>query len=506
MRKRLLILCSVGVLVLSVPVYAAPQDGHGDVVQTDEVLSDSSVSSESVAVDSAEVIADDITNAETANSNADDAAGADGVTVTQEADDPVAHVISMIRALPSYDNLTMNDKQIVDEVQTAYDNLSDIQKELVLNRETLERAQQKLRDIRDQSLYTYSFTLTDKYPVARMTLSYAPPSDDSLDTQIVLGSKTGEAAFEIVTPDNESFILTPDTKTYDTKNVHFTVTWSNQSAEIKAENCELGTWLMKSSYPVSFAVQKYESIDEMNGEEKTKEMVRETVSSSVGSSSSESQRAASTEMGTTERSASNPFTEIIIMFVIMAAVGVGAVFLVKFLSKKKFTPQDEDDASLSSAQDYNHGTGQLQNAESMDELDAIMNSKWQTDMEDVPDTPEPVRAKKQVSHEPADVRPVPKKPQISNLDDDYGFSDTDHDYGEGDGNDATSNSMHDSDFMDDDADDDDGDSSRDTTYLSYEEDINEETGILNDSCAPTKITHKKTFYPKNSYDPDSGQR
>ena len=50
-------------------------------------------------------------------------------------------------------------------------------------------------------------------------------------------------------------------------------------------------------------------------------------------------------------------------------------------------------------------------------------------------------------------------------------------------------------------DDDDSDVSRDTTYLSYEENIDEETGILSNDA--TKIKHKQPFYPKDSYDPDS---
>lgn len=490
MRKRFLILCAAGMLACSVPVYAAP----GGALAGEEVLASSSVS------EAPEVSAISTDAAGTADGDSGNKGESGAATVTQEAGDPVAHVISMISALPAYNKLNMNDEQVVDEVQTAYDDLSDAQKERVLNRETLARAQGKLQEIRDQSLYTYSFTLTDKYPVARMTLSYAPPSDDSLDTQVKLGDKTGEAAFEVVTPDGESFVLTPDTKSYDTKDVHFTVTWSNQSASIKAENSELGTWLMKSSYPVSFAVQKYESVDEMDGGEKAA-ATPDAAASSVSTSREEGQPSTA---GDAQGRPANPFAGVIGMLAAVAGIGVGAVLLVKFLGKKRFAQPEGDEPAPRVPAGQDAAASQIHDAESMDDLDAIMKSKWMTDMDAVPDNPGPARQEKQQESAsqagtPAAGRDV-QEPQEED-DDDYGFSDPVQDDG-GNGDDASSDSMHDADFMDD---DDDGDTSRDTTYLSYEEDINEETGILSDD-GPTTVKHKQPFYPKGSYDPDSGRK
>ena len=537
MKKRLLILCAVGVLAFNMPVYAdtqtqddtttvtdsaavpdvaddtatsvAPADGSDAPIDTSTTASDDGSDDSFADSESADGSAATDT-ADATNTEADTDDNSDTIVV-QEADDPVTHVTSMIRAIPAYDNLTLNDEQVVDEIQTAYDDLSDVQKELVLNRETLNRAQQKLQDIRDQLLYTYSFTLTDKYPVARMNLNYAPPSDDSLDTRVMLGSKTDEAAFEIITPDKESFILTPDTKTYDTKNVHFTVVWSNRSVSIKAENCELGTWFMKSSYPVSFAVQKYESVDEMNGEDTADAVSDNAVSNSSVVSSSEIKSVTSSE---TRKQASNPFIGVIGMLAAVAGIGVGAIFLVKFLSKKKFAPQENDESAANSSQHMNSSAEQIQNAESMDDLDAIMNSKWQKDMDSVPNTPETKQnfADNRSSDDTwADNRsqqtvqiqatPRPMKQTQQSADSDYGFSDTD--YSDNNSNDGSvTDSMHDSDFMDDD----DSDTSRDTTYLSYEEDINEQTGILNNDKDVGKVVHKQPFYPKNSYDPENVQK
>ena len=503
MKKRWMILLAVGMFAFSTPVYAVTQDSTS-AESSDESVS---ASSDSAASDNETI--------------------SDAITVTQEAADPVSHVTSMIEALPAYSKLTMNDKQVVDEIQTAYDDLSDVQKERVLNRETLNRAQQKLQEIRDQSLYTYSFTLTDKYPVARMALSYAPPSDDSLDTQVQLGSKTDEAAFEVISPDKESFILTPDTKSYDTKTVHFTVTWSNQSAEIKAENCELGTWFLKSSYPVSFAVQKYESTDQLNGEVNTSASSEEVSSSSVSTptaiqndTNSETKEATNADTntnpsGNAANALSNPFIGVIGMLAAVAAIGVGAVLLFRFLSKKKFSQTENDSESESAQNALNNAVSQIQNAESMDDLKQILNSKWETDLGSASDSNVSGQQKEQKSGDPfSDWDSVemssqapkeaaqPQKQQDADTeDDDYGFAYNDNSGKGGNetaGSNASSDSMHDSDFMDD---DDDSDVSRDTTYLSYEENIDEETGILSNDA--TKIKHKQPFYPKDSYDPDS---
>lgn len=164
----------------------------------------------------------------------------DNETLAEGADaSSVESVEAGIDAIP--DIVTLADKDQVADARSAYEALSDEEKQRVGNLHKLQSAEEQLDDLEENSVYHYTFVLTEQKPQSILTIQY---SDGSLKLYLV-------------DPDGEEFTVPETGNRIEGKDFYASISRSDGEITIDITNGKEGNWTLSSSSPISFQSDGY---------------------------------------------------------------------------------------------------------------------------------------------------------------------------------------------------------------------------------------------------------
>ena len=185
---------------------------------------------------------------ETAEEYTDDVTPIEETTVYISPDE----VKNEINALPTINAIRYSDSEQIKNIRAHYDALTDEDKALIDNLQTLEAAEQRVALLEELTNATYSFSYkleSDEETILKIVYAEAQPS-------IMMLSPAGEE-YVILT----DAMAKDDSKTISENNLELTITTvtGEDALLFKITRCEAGLWKINSSSPVSITTQEEET-------------------------------------------------------------------------------------------------------------------------------------------------------------------------------------------------------------------------------------------------------
>ena len=164
--------------------------------------------------------------------------------------DTVLRVINQIDQIGKLSEMTLADETTVKQARTAYEALGMEEKQQVTNLDKLQKAEERIKTLKDTSVYSYSFSLSDKLSQTVLTVGYATDTDGD--------EKADEPVLTLESPDGKAYELSSgDTQV---KGIGFTadIGRTENKVMIDITSGKIGNWILTSSYPISFSAEGYQ--------------------------------------------------------------------------------------------------------------------------------------------------------------------------------------------------------------------------------------------------------